>query len=205
VTTIGASGGAYAYPANVRRFGNGSVIPTAELKVEDRAAWAQATADSYNRSDGVKPKTAEDVLRFYDESDKTDLRLAQTKEALFSGTLKLVNGSSPEIASHALTQAREARSQHYIYHNGPVVIEAMNVSSAVNAQKSLTGGDLKNLSTYGDYLRNEVAAASKARPDVAFQGAWGSDRVTNDVNEYVGWIMQAMQQASQATAEERSA
>lgn len=84
--------------------------------------------------------------------------------------------------------------------SGPVSIEALNVDSAVRAQGMIKGGDLKNLSTYADYLRNEVAAASSVRNDVTFTGAWGKD-VTHDVNEYIGWLMKAALQKSQAATE----
>lgn len=198
MATLGSIGNAYAYPANVRRFNDGSVIPTAELKIEDRAAWAQARADSYNRGDSGKlhPKTADDVLREEDESERMQLKMAQGMENFLAGKGIPVNGTTPEMMARAIEQVREARSKPYVYHDGPVVIGAMNVNSAVSAQKSMTGGDLQSLALYGDYLRNEVAAAIKSRPDVSFQGAWVKDRVTNDVNEYMGWIMKAIQQAS---------
>ena len=43
-------------------------------------------------------------------------------------------------------------------------------------------------------------AATKEGSDVSFRGIWGKDRVTGDVNEYIGWLMQAMQQSSKEGA-----
>jgi len=198
MTTIGPSVGAYVYPQNVQRFNDGSVIATEELKLENREAYAQARADSYNRSDNgkINPKTREDVLREEDESDQMHLRMAQNDEAFLAGKGVPVNGTTQEMYDNAIAQAREARGKPYKFHSGPVVIQAMNVPSVVNAQKALTGGDLKDLMVYGTYLRNEVAAATTVRSDVSFKGTWGKDRASSDVNEYVGWLMQAMQQSS---------
>lgn len=200
MTTIGPNSGAYVYPQNVQRYNEGSVIATEELMLENREAWAQAVADSYNRSDNgkINPKTREEVLRFYDERDQMHLRMAQNNEAFLAGKGVPVNGTTREMYENAIAQAREARSTPYKFHSGPVVIQAMNVPSVVNAQKALTGSDLKDLMVYGTYLRNEVAAASKVRADVSFKGTWGKDRVTSDVNEYVGWLMQAVQLASRS-------
>ncbi|KPF79227.1 hypothetical protein [Novosphingobium sp. AAP93] len=200
MTTIGPSSSAYVYPQNLQRYNEGSVIATEELMLENREAWAQAVADSYNRSDDgkINPKTREEVLRFYDECDQMDLRMAQNDEAFLAGKGVPVNGTTIEMYENAIAQMREARSTPYKFHSGPVVIHAMNVPSVVNAQKALTGSDLKDLMVYGTYLRNEVAAASKVRADVSFKGTWGKDRVTSDVNEYVGWLMQAVQLASRS-------
>lgn len=143
--------------------------------------------------------TEEEVAARLEEYDRIDLKHAQLEEAFFSGQLKPLAGTSPEVAANALAQAREARSQHYTYVSGPVTIEAMNVDSAVKAQSTMTGGDLKNLSHYADYLRSELDAAKQARPDVTFTGTWGKDRVTNDVNEYIGWLYQAAQSKSQGS------
>lgn len=202
MTTIGSVGSGYAYPANVQRFNEGSVIPTEELKLENREAYAQAVAESYNRSDDgkVNPMTKEEVLRRLDESDRMHLKMALCEEAFLAGKGTPVNGTTQEMMDHAIVQAREARSKPYVYHPGPITIEAMDVGSAVNATKSVTGGDLQRLSQYGDYLRNEVTAASKVRQDVSFKGTWGAERATSDVREYIGWLMEAVQQASQQQA-----
>ena len=198
MTTIGPVSSTYAYPANVRRFGDGTVMATEELKLENREAYAQAVAESHNRSDSgtVNPMTKEEVLRRLDESDQMHLRMAQGDEDFLAGKGTPVNGTTQAMMDNAIAQAREARSKPYIHYPGPITIEAMDVGSAVNAQKSLTGGDLQRLSQYGDYLRNEVAAAGKVRQDVSFKGTWGPGHATSDVNEYIGWLMQAMQQAA---------
>lgn len=210
MTTIGAVGGSYTYPANVKRWGDGSVIPTAELKNEDRHAWALALADSYNRSESgqVNPKTAEQVLAEDDESNRMKLQAAQGYERFLAGEATYLGSSrgnknfwDPAGYQKSLEAARDARYEHYMNMKGPVTIEALNVDSAVSAQGQLTGGDLKNLSTYADYLRNEVAAASQVKSEVSFTGAWGKN-VTKDVNEYIGWLMQAAQQKSQAATAE---
>ena len=160
----------------------------------DRSAQIR---DSARASNGQF--TEEDVATRLEEFDKIDRKFSQTKEARFSGKLKPVNGSTEDMATKELALSRAARSEHYKYVSGPVRIRAMNVDSAVKAQGSLTGGDLKDLTGYADYLRSEVAAASNARPDVTFMGTWGKDRVTSDVNEYIGWLYQAAQNKSPDT------
>lgn len=161
---------------------------------QDRAAYAQRVADM----SGGK-QTVEDVTAQLEASDRMKLKQAQNDELFLSGKGVNVNGTTPEMVTKALAQAREARSQHFSLAAGPVLIEAMNVDSAVKAQSTMTGGDLKSLSQYGEYLRNEVAAASKVRSDVTFHGTWGKDRVTNDVNEYVSWLYKAAQNNSSAS------
>lgn len=166
---------------------------------QDRAVYVQRLAEmSGGRLNaGELTKTLED-------NDRIKLQGYQTIQDVYDGKGINVNGTTDEMAANALAQAREVRSQHYSYVSGPVSINAMNVDSAVKAQSTLTGGDLKDLSIYADYLRGEVDAASKVRSDVTFTGSWGANRTTNDVNEYISWLYQAAQ-GSSSTSEQVSA
>ncbi len=155
---------------------------------QDRTVYAQRLA---HMSGGEQ--TFEEVTSRLEDSDRLHLWGAETAEAFYSGKLTPVKGTNPENYANALAQAREARRQHYNLKSGPVLIEAMNIDSAVKAQSTMTGGDLKDLVKYADYLRNEVAAASKVRTEVSFSGTWGKNRITTDVNEYVSWLYQAAQ------------
>ncbi len=158
---------------------------------QDRTVYAKRLADM----SGGK-QTVEDVTAQLEASDRMKLKQAQNDELFFAGKGIPVNGTTPQMVASAAAEAREARGQNYRLVSGPVVIEAMNIDTAVKAQSSMTGGDLKDLMKYADYLRNEVAAASKVRPDVSFTGTWGKSRITTDVNEYVGWLYQAAQSKS---------
>ncbi len=181
----------------------GAAIPL-PLRMTDRTAYAQRVADSSNGR-----FTADQILAEEAESDRMKLKEAQAQENFLAGKGTYLGHSvgnrvvwKPGLDVQQREQARAARFEHYANMPGPISIEALNVDSAVTAQGTLTGGDLKNLSTYADYLRNEVAAASQVKPDATnFTGAWGKDRVTHDVNEYIGWLMQAAQQKSQAATE----
>lgn len=127
----------------------------------DRSAQIR---DSARASNGQF--TEEEVAARLQDFDKIDLKFSQTKEAIYSGTLRPVNGSDQDMVIREQALSKTARSEHYKYVAGPVRIKAMDVDLAVNAQGALTGGDLKNLSQYGTYLHNEVAAASGVRTDV---------------------------------------
>lgn len=137
------------------------------------------------------------------ESDRIKLSASESMEAYRAGKGTYLGHSvgnkvvwRPDLYAQQISEARASRYEYYANMSGPVNIEAIDVDSAVTAQGNLTGGDLKNLSTYADYLRNEVAAATQVKPDATtFTGAWGKN-VTHDVNEYVGWLMQAVQQKS---------
>lgn len=178
----------------------GAVTPS--LRNTDRAAWAQRVAD---RSDGRF--TADQVLKEAAEFDQVKVQQAINDEKFLKGEGTYLGSSrgnknfwDPAGYQKTLNSARDSRYEHYMNIKGPVTIEAIDVDSVVTAQGKLTGGDLKNLATYADYadhLRNEVAAATQVKSEVTFTGAWGSDRVTNDVNEYIGWLMEAAQQKSQ--------
>ena len=112
MTAIGPAGGSYVYPESVRRWGNGGVMPTAELKLEDRAAWAQAIADSYNRSDNGKihPKTGDEVLRDDDESERMRLKAALGMESFLAGEGVPVNGTTQEMYARAIEDVSAARA-----------------------------------------------------------------------------------------------
>ncbi len=153
---------------------------------QDRAVYAQRLADM----SGGK-QTVEEVTAQLEEFDQIKLKQAKTEEEFYAGKGIPVNGTTQEMLDRDVAQAREARGQHYRLVSGPVLFEAMNVDSAVKAQSSMTGGDLKDLMKYADYLRSEVTATSKVRPDISFSGSWGKNRITTDVNEYVGWLYQA--------------
>lgn len=158
---------------------------------QDRTVYAKRVADM----SGGK-QTVEDVTTQLEASDRMKLKQAQNDELFYAGKGIPVNGTTQERVDRAAAQFREVRGQNYRLVSGPVLFEPMNIDSAVKAQSTMTGGDLKDLMKYADYLRNEVAAASKVRPDVSFSGAWGKDRITTDVNEYVGWLYQAAQSKS---------
>jgi len=152
---------------------------------------------------------AEDLKAIGDERDRLELKHARTYERILSGEGTYLGSSrgnkavwDPAGAQKSLEAAGNlARTEKYGRIAGPITIQAMNVDSAVKAQGQLTGGDLKDLSYYASYLRNEFAAATKVRSDVSFAGTWGNSKVTTDVNEYIGWLMQAAQQKSQGTTE----
>lgn len=155
---------------------------------QDRAVYAQRLADM----SGGK-QTLEEVTAQLEESDRMKLKQAQNDELFYAGKGIPVNGTTQEMVDRGMAEAREARGQNYRLVSGPVLFEPMNIDSVVKAQSTMTGGDLKDLVKYADYLRNEVAAASKVRTDVSFSGAWGKNRITTDVNEYVSWLYQAAQ------------
>lgn len=164
---------------------------TAPAPYHDRAAWAQRIADTSNGKMTVEEVTAE-----FKGFDQRRLEHAQTIENVYAGRGTPVNGTTADQLAKGMAEARASRGERYKYVSGPVQIEAMNVNSAVKAQSALTGGDLKDLSLYADYLRDEVTSANKVRSDVTFTGTWGTDRVTNDVNEYISWLYQAAQGTS---------
>jgi len=173
---------------------------TPSFRYTDRAAWAQGVAD---KSKGRL--SADEILKEATEADARKLKSAQGKKAFLAGKATYLGSSrsnknfwDPAGNQKAIEAARGARYEHYINVKGPATIKAIDVDSAVTAQGKLTGGDLKNLAIYADHLRNEVAAATQVKSEVSFTGAWGSDRVTNDVNEYIGWLMEAVQHKSQA-------
>lgn len=163
----------------------------------DRATYLARHVSAHNRQEGVKPITLEEVTAELEAQELSVLKTTQSLEAFYRGEGTPVRVGEPGKHEEALQQARAARSKHYSQKAGPVSIRALDVNAAVKAQGQLTGSDLKNLSAYGDHLRNELSAASSVRRDVTFTGAWGKDRITHDVNEYMGWITQAMQQSSQ--------
>jgi len=162
---------------------------------QNRAAYAQKIEEMSRGK-----LSAKDITAKWEAFDQRRLQRAQTAQDIYDGKGIPGLGTTAAMAARALAQAREARSDHYKYVSGPVTINAMNVDSAVKAQSALTGGDLKDLSRYADYLRGEVDAASKARSDVTFSGTWGTDRVTNDVNEYISWLYQAAKGGSSSSA-----
>lgn len=155
---------------------------------QDRAVYAQRLADMA----GGK-QTLEEVTARLEDSDRLKLWAAKLQEDFLAGKGIPVNGTTQEMFDREVANAREARGQNYRLVSGPVLFEPMNIDSAVKAQSTMTGGDLKDLVKYADYLRNELAAASKVRPDVSFSGAWGNNRITTDVNEYVSWLYQTAQ------------
>jgi hypothetical protein len=157
----------------------------APLNIYDRAAVIKSSAEA---SDGRFSEA--DVAKRMEESDRMHLRMAQNEETFLRGDYILVGGN-PDMQSQVLEQARQARAKPYAHMSGPITISALDVGAAVKAQNSMTGQDLKDLSTYGAYLKNEISAASSVKSDVTFTGSWGKDRITHDVNEYIGWLMQA--------------
>ncbi len=165
----------------------------------DRDTYLSRVVTSWNRQEGVKPKTLQEATAELEAQERSVMSTTQSYEAFLRGEGTPVGPGAPGRHDETLQQARAARSTHYSQVAGPVSIKALDVNAAVTAQGQLTGGDLKNLSDYGDYLRGELSAASSVKSDVTFTGAWGKERITHDVNEYMGWIMQAMQQASQNT------
>lgn len=186
-------------PVDVERAG--STTPSSHQM--DRATYAKKIAEL---SEGQF--TAEEWLERAEESDRMRLKAAESTEAVLAGKGTYIGSSrgnktfwDPKGAAKAIEQARQARSKPYAHMSGPVTIQALNVDSAVKAQGQLTGGDLKNLSYYADYLRNEITAASSVKSDVTFTGIWGKDRVTHDVSEYIGWLFQAAQAKSQEVAQ----
>lgn len=104
----------------------------------------------------------------------------------------------PELHNQQIAQARTARIEHYANIEGPVQIRALDVESVVIAGQSRTGGDLRDIAGYAEHIRSELTAATKTRPDATFLGGWGKDKVTTDVNEYIGWLTEALQQKSAA-------
>ena len=166
---------------------------TPSLRHLDRAAYVVLIADSSRGALTVQQVAAEE-----EESDQRQLTAAQNYESFLAGGgtyLGSVRGTQqvwdPASRDCVVEQARAARVDHYRFASGPVQIEALNIDSAVQGQTRLTGSDLKGLAAYAEYLKNEVAAATKARGEVSFVGAWGSNRMTNDVHEYATWLMQA--------------
>lgn len=178
----------------------GSTSPA--IPYVDRATHIQRYVESYNRQEGVKPKTIEEATAQFDESDRLAMQGARAYENFLAGKATYLgseNGYDLEGYERNLELARQARSKSYAQMSGPVTINALDVDSAVTAQGKLTGGDLKTLSSYADYLRNELAAAKQVKSDVTFIGGWGKN-VTTDVNEYISWLFQAAQQKSQGAA-----
>ncbi len=162
----------------------------------DRATYLARHVSAHNRQEGVKPITLEEATSELEAMERSDLKTAQNLETFYRGEGTIVGGDPSKVKDN-LAHARAARSKSYSQMTGPVSITALDVNAVVKAQGQLIGSDLKNLSAYGDHLRNELSAASSVRSDVTFTGAWGKDRITHDVNEYIGWITQAMQQSSQ--------
>lgn len=165
----------------------------------DRAAQIERHVKAY----GGKI-TVEEAAAHFEESDLNKLKAAQGTERFLRGEGTYLgswqNGKviwDYEGYARNIELARQARSKSYAHMSGPVTINALDVDSAVTAQGKLTGGDLKNLSVYADYLRNELAAAQSVKSDVTFVGGWGKDRVTTDVNEYISWLFEAAQQVPQ--------
>lgn len=176
MTSIGSAGGAAPYV--------------------DRATYLDRHVRAYNAQEGVKPITLEEATSELEAMERSDLKTAQNLETFYRGEGTVVGGDPSRVEGN-LANARAVRSKSYSQMAGPVSIKALDVNAAAEAQGQLTGSDLKNLSAYGDYLRNELSAALSVRSDVTFTGSWGKDRITHDVNEYLGWITQAMQQSSQ--------
>lgn len=164
------------------------------LRDIDRVGYAQMISST---SPG-KP-SVEQVIEWEEQSDLMRLSAAQIAESFLSGKgryaatvrgLHKLGGS--EADQRAIDQAREKRVERYSYHPGLVTIDALDVEHAVKAQATLTKGDLSGLAVYGNYLRNELAAATKAKGDAFFFGTWGRDRSTHDVDEYIGWLFDAV-------------
>jgi hypothetical protein len=158
----------------------------------DRSVYAQKLADASGQ-------TVEEVTAHLDATDQMLLKSAQNQQLANTGKGIPVGNTTAQMVADSVANVREERTQYYARIPGSVSINAIDVGSAVKAQGAMTGGDLKNLSLYADYLRSEVGAATSARSDATFTGTWGKDQVTHDVNEYIGWLMQAAQGKPQAS------
>lgn len=160
-----------------------SITPTSTSPLYgDRAALIQRmVANSSGKL------SAEEASTQVAQSERDQLLFIGLQEALSSGRLKIPDGAA--IAERLQSSRLDAFSSH----PGPITISAMNVDSAIGAQSTLTGGDLKNLSLYMDHLRSGVNLASQVKSEVTFFGAWGADKMTNNVEEYIGWLQSAMQ------------
>ena len=172
--------------------------PSGPIPYRDRDTQISQYVDFNNRREGVPKKTIEEATMEFNKSDEIKMQQAVSDEMSYRGEGTYLGSSKgnetfwdPHGYQNSLEQVRAERSRPYSQMSGPINIEALNVNSAIAVEGKLTANDLKNISYYSDYMRNEVAAAKSVNSNVTFTGSWGKNRVTHDLNEYIGWLMQA--------------
>jgi hypothetical protein len=166
----------------------GSANSMVLLKFQDRAAYAQkVAATSQGRF------TAEEIAARENESDLNQLETAQSMAGYARGEavilsvgggnvqiqLNMRDRPHPEFYDQRLSTLPDGRSPD---------LNALNVDFVIENQARAYGNDVKNIAYYAEYLQNSMANAVAKDPDHVFNGYWGADRVTHDVNEYVGWL-----------------
>jgi hypothetical protein len=132
--------------------------------------------------------TVEELTARYDEQDRMVMQTQINMQKGYNGEGIRLGGDFSEP---------EDRSRFYRRNPDEVVtVNAIDINGAIKVQPGVNGGDLKNIAYYAAYLRDETAAATGANPKSGFFGTWGKDHSTNNVDEYIGWLFQAVQAKS---------
>lgn len=157
-------------------------------RYQDRAAYAQWAAE---RSRGQY--TLEEITKQNDEADLSQLHAAESEasyargEAIIVGVgggnvsveLKMHDQPHPEIYDHRIQYYPDGR---------PIELNALNTDFVVENQEKLYGHDLQYIAYYAEYLQKSFDNGLKQDSNYTFNGYSGTDRVTHDVNEYIGWL-----------------
>ena len=162
------------------------------------AAAAQAAASGAT----AQPMSAEDFGKTFDQADLDLLNSAESSVALGQGGGRLIgvvtssNNGPVQISGAAATLYLQTHSNQFksasttAQGKQPVAMfDALNVDFVMN---NIDKSQSKSVADYAEYVRNEVADLQKRYDKVIFVGASGTNRVTTDVNEYVGWLGDAV-------------
>ena len=161
------------------------------------AASAQAAASGAT----AQPMSAEDFGKIFDRADLDLLNSAESLVAFGKGDGGLIgvvtssNNGPVQISGAAATLYLQAHSNQFKPESSapqakrPVAMfDALNVDFVTN---NIDKTQSKNVADYAEYVKNEMADLQKRYDKVIFVGASGSNRVTMDINEYVGWLSDA--------------
>jgi len=210
-----------ALPRSARQFLEDSDRVARENGEYDRAALdrltleASQTFDAYHRGEGqVIPKDGVQIGKIAllaipgeartkfiaNMAEQTGRSVEDLTAEADAGTLMVGvqrvdaqpwTGNTPQISPEATAAYAADRQQAA---SAPQQLNALNISAIIQNADELRGGSVGH---YADYLTREAQRYQTQGMAYTFTGSW-NDKTTHDVNEYVGWLYQAIGKQAQA-------
>lgn len=170
--------------------GEGRVIPPEGIAINDIPALAVPGAARDQAIAHMAHVTGRSISDLTADADKGILKISA-----IIWDKRSWGGDAPQIspqgqaAYQSLTGSANARSQE---------LTGVNIDYIKQHVDQLFEGGAGH---YADFLTSEAERYKAQGTPYTFTGAWGNDRVTHDVNEYVGWLYQAVGRQAQIKAQ----